>query len=198
MRKLLLVAAAGLALVSVAAYAQMPRTMQGQDPSGAPMGHMGMPRAGTADGGMHGRMGAGMMHQAGMHQGMMPHGMMHQGGMMHRGMDGTGHGGGGHGGAHADLPKGDRSPSSLAFHGINRKMHEAMDITFTGNADVDFVAGMIPHHEGAVEMAKTVLAFGKDPEIRKLAEDIIKAQESEIALMRAWLKRNAPAAAAGR
>jgi uncharacterized protein (DUF305 family) len=124
------------------------------------------------------------MHQC-MHGGM--HGMMH-GGMMHGGMPGHG----------AMQPKGDNGPSSLAFHGINMKMHEAMNITFTGNADVDFVAGMIPHHEGAVEMAKTVLAFGKDPEIRKLAEDIIKAQESEIALMRAWLKRNAPAAAAGR
>ena len=71
-------------------------------------------------------------------------------------------------------------------------MHEGMNITFTGNADADFVNGMIPHHQGAVEMAKVVLAFGKDPEIRKLAETIIQAQESEIAMMRAWLKRNAP------
>ena len=70
-------------------------------------------------------------------------------------------------------------------------MHEGMDITFTGNADIDFVRGMIPHHQGAVDMAKTVLAFGKDPQIRKLAEEIVKAQESEIALMQAWLKQNA-------
>jgi len=94
--------------------------------------------------------------------------------------------------AHASTgPKGDRGPSSLAFHGINQQMHERMDITFTGNADVDFVTGMIPHHNGAVQMAKVVLAFGTDPEIRLLAEAVIKAQESEIALMRAWLKRNA-------
>ena len=117
----------------------------------------------------------GAMHQ-GMHGGM--HGMMH-GGMMHGGMPGHG----------AMQPKGDNGPSSLAFHGINMKMHEAMNITFTGNADVDFVKGMIPHHQGAIDMARTVLAFGKDPEVRKLAEEIIKAQESEIAMMNEWLKR---------
>jgi uncharacterized protein (DUF305 family) len=66
-----------------------------------------------------------------------------------------------------------------------------MDITFTGNADIDFVRGMIPHHQGAVDMAKTVIAFGKDPQIRKLAEEIIKAQETEIAMMQSWLKQNA-------
>ena len=66
-----------------------------------------------------------------------------------------------------------------------------MNIAFSGNADADFVNGMIPHHQGAVDMAKVVLAFGKDPEIRKLAEAIVQAQESEITLMRAWLKRNA-------
>ncbi len=56
-------------------------------------------------------------------------------------------------------PKGDAGPSSLAFHAINAKMHEGMDITFTGNADIDFVRGMIPHHQGAVDMAKTVHRF---------------------------------------
>ncbi len=94
--------------------------------------------------------------------------------------------------AHAgSKPKGDTGPSSLAYQAINAKMHEGMDIAFTGNADIDFVRGMIAHHQGAVDMAKTVLAFGKDPQIRKLAEEIITAQESEIALMQGWLKQNA-------
>jgi uncharacterized protein (DUF305 family) len=97
-----------------------------------------------------------------------------------------------HNSAHgSSKPKGDNGPSSAAFHAINAKMHEGMDITFTGNADIDFVRGMIPHHQGAVDMAKTVLAFGKDPQIRKLAEEIVKAQETEIALMQTWLKQNA-------
>jgi uncharacterized protein (DUF305 family) len=100
-------------------------------------------------------------------------------------------GGAQHGTHNAGKPKGDTSPSSLAFHAINQKMHNGMDITFTGNADIDFVRGMIAHHQGAVDMAKTVIAFGKDPQIRKLAEEIVKAQESEIALMQDWLKTSA-------
>ncbi|HZS65263.1 MAG TPA: DUF305 domain-containing protein [Xanthobacteraceae bacterium] len=131
-------------------------------------------------------------------QGMQPHMQMQGGpgmvgGMMHAQNMGPGmgmHGGSDmHGNTHGQ-PKGDSGPSSLAFNAINEKMHEDMDITYTGNTDVDFVRGMIPHHQGAVDMAKTLIAFGKDPELKKLAEQIIKAQETEIAFMKEWLKKN--------
>lgn len=122
----------------------------------------------------------------GMHGGM--HGGMMQGGMGHGGMMQGKHGG--MSGSHDMQAKGDTGPSSLAFQGVNMKMHNAMNITYSGNADADFVKGMIPHHAGAVDMAKVVLAFGKDPELKKLAESIIAAQESEIALMQRWLEKN--------
>lgn len=79
------------------------------------------------------------------------------------------------------------SPSTTAFKAANDKMHAGMDIAFTGDADVDFVKGMIPHHQGAVEMAKVVLQYGKDPKLKKLARDIIRAQDKEIAFMQRWL-----------
>jgi uncharacterized protein (DUF305 family) len=121
----------------------------------------------------------------------MPHGQMHtqmhgQGGMQYGG--GQGHGQGSNRGAHGEV-RGDQSTASLAFGAVNAKMHRDMDIAFTGDADVDFARGMVPHHQGAVDMAKIVLAFGKDPQIRKLAEDIVKSQEAEIAFIREWLKK---------
>jgi uncharacterized protein (DUF305 family) len=85
---------------------------------------------------------------------------------------------------------GDQGPSSKAFAEANATMHKDMDIKFTGDADKDFVRGMIAHHQGAIDMAKIELEYGKDAEIRKLAETIIAAQEGEIKDMKAWLEKN--------
>lgn len=79
------------------------------------------------------------------------------------------------------------SPSTMAYELANAKMHKDMAIAFSGNADKDFLAGMIPHHQGAIDMAEVVLKHGKDPKVKKLAQDIIKAQKHEIAMMKAWL-----------
>ena len=83
----------------------------------------------------------------------------------------------------------DTSESSKAFAEVNKKMHKGMTMEFTGNPDVDFAQGMIPHHQGAIDMAKVVLKYGKDPEMKKLAEEIIKAQDTEIAFMKGWLAK---------
>jgi uncharacterized protein (DUF305 family) len=79
--------------------------------------------------------------------------------------------------------------STKAFKAANDRMHTDMAIPFSGNADVDFVKGMLPHHQGAVDMAKIVLEHGKDPAVRKLAREIIKAQDKEIAFMKAWVAK---------
>ncbi|MBJ7263632.1 MAG: DUF305 domain-containing protein [Burkholderiaceae bacterium] len=85
-----------------------------------------------------------------------------------------------------------RVPDTLAttaYRQAAAEMHSGMDFDYTNDADIDFMTGMIAHHEGAIAMAKIGLAHGRDPVVRKLSEDIIAAQADEIRLMREWLAK---------
>ena len=80
--------------------------------------------------------------------------------------------------------------ATKAFRAANDKMHKGMDLRFSNDADVDFIRGMIPHHQGAIDMAKVVLQYGKNEQTRKWANDIIREQAREINEMQQWLKAN--------
>ncbi|HEY9057540.1 MAG TPA: DUF305 domain-containing protein, partial [Aurantimonas sp.] len=82
-----------------------------------------------------------------------------------------------------------QNPFSKAMMEVNDRMHAAMGEGMTGDADMDFARGMIAHHRGAIDMAKIELEYGKDPELRALAETIIRDQEAEIKQMQAWVNR---------
>ena len=70
------------------------------------------------------------------------------------------------------------------------KMHMAIStVTRSANSGVDFVRLMIPHHQAAIDMAKAQLLYGKDPQMRRLAQEIITDQQLEIELMQHWLKQ---------
>lgn len=100
--------------------------------------------------------------------GAMDHGAMDHGAMKH--------------GANAG------SPSTAAYQEADKAMHAGMARAYTGDADRDFLTGMIPHHQGAIEMAKVVLRYGRDPAVKKLAEEIVAAQEREIADMQRMIE----------
>ena len=89
---------------------------------------------------------------------------------------------------HGNQPDSDANWSELVAS--MDKMHMSMAaIKRSGNSDVDFVRLMLPHHQAAIDMAKTELLYGKDAQMRRLAQEIITDQQLEIELMQRWLKQ---------
>jgi uncharacterized protein (DUF305 family) len=81
------------------------------------------------------------------------------------------------------------SDASAALHQSHETMdREMMNVPMTGDPDRDFLAMMIPHHQGAIDMARIVIESGKRPEVRKFAADIIAHKKAEIDLMKGWLQ----------
>jgi uncharacterized protein (DUF305 family) len=88
-------------------------------------------------------------------------------------------------------PQESRDPQWQELTHAMGKMHAAMASAIpSGDSDVDFVRMMLPHHQAAIDMAKSELLNGKDPQMRRLAQEIITDQQSEIDLMQLWLKRH--------
>lgn len=77
---------------------------------------------------------------------------------------------------------------AAAFAHEKTEMKECMAMVHSGNADIDFIENMIPHHQMAIDMAKKELESGNDDEARAMAKKIIADQQAEISKMQAWLK----------
>lgn len=75
--------------------------------------------------------------------------------------------------------------------GMKRMDRDMAAAPMNGNIDHDFATMMMPHHQGAIDMAKAELSYGKDPVMRRLAQEILVDQQSEIDVMQLWLNKNA-------
>jgi uncharacterized protein (DUF305 family) len=87
-----------------------------------------------------------------------------------------------------------REPPAARFMQAMKESMERMDngmksAPMNGNIDHDFATMMIPHHQGAIDMAKAELLYGKDPVMRRMAEEIVVDQQSEIQAMQLWLSK---------
>src|SRR5437879_13153805 len=69
------------------------------------------------------------------------------------------------------------------------KMMAAMDVKPSGDVDADFVATMVPHHQGAIDMAQALLRYGRNEQLRRIAQEIIVTQQEEIAAMRTEVRQ---------
>ena len=87
----------------------------------------------------------------------------------------------------------DEPPSTTDYKAATEKTTSATeDLTYSGSADHDFVTGMLPRQQGIADVAKVELQYGKDPAMRKLAQSILDAQASQMALMQQWQAQHPP------
>ena len=93
---------------------------------------------------------------------------------------------------HNSMPTGEMSDATKSYMDAMTRMDQQMAaMEMTGKPSADFVMMMIPHHQSAIDMAKGYLDSGdNDPELTKLSNDIIAAQETEIAFLQEWLRKN--------
>jgi uncharacterized protein (DUF305 family) len=77
-----------------------------------------------------------------------------------------------------------------AMHAAMQQMQQGMDMPMSGDPDQDFAQMMIPHHQGAIDMARIELESGKDPQLREMAQKVIEDQEREIAALKQWLAQH--------
>ena len=96
------------------------------------------------------------------------------------------------GSSSATAPPGAASEFDRALRAVMVQMNAAMCITPSVDADRDFARAMIPHHQGAVEMARLELLYGRDARLRRLAQGIVVEQSQEVALLRSILASSAP------
>ena len=83
-----------------------------------------------------------------------------------------------------------KSPAVEGYAAAMDKMHKAMSITYSNDTDVDFARAMIPHHQGAIDMAQVALQHAKDDQIRRMAQKVIDDQTKEIKELQGWLEKH--------
>jgi len=88
------------------------------------------------------------------------------------------------------MPAPNDPQSTKDFKAADMAMMKSMHAPYSGNPDVDFRRKMIPHHQGAIDMAKVALQHAKEPETKRMAQKIIDDQQKEIAEMQDWLKKH--------
>jgi uncharacterized protein (DUF305 family) len=95
---------------------------------------------------------------------------------------------------HSYAKSGSPDPAWREYISAMDKMHATMaSVESSGNPDLEFTRLMLPHHQAAIDMAKTELLYGQDPRLRRLAQEIVTDQQSEMELMQLWIQRPPPA-----